>query len=165
LLAAGVQSLSHDPIGSNALKFSAELIQTGKNTTGIAVPAEPVAKLGKRGPLRVTLNGYTFVTTPGTMHGQTMISLSAERRAAAAVVGGQTYEIEVTSDPAPASIEVPAEFAAALADADLASAFAALAPSHRKEHVRAINEAKSEDTRSRRIAAAVRMIKGQQRGR
>lgn len=62
--------------------------------------------------------------------------------------------------PPPRDVEVPADFAAALDAAGLRSAFDGLAPSHRKEHVRAVEEAKTDATRQRRIAAAVARIGG-----
>jgi uncharacterized protein YdeI (YjbR/CyaY-like superfamily) len=40
------------------------------------------------------------------------------------------------------------------------AAFDALAPSHRKEHVRAIDEAKKPDTRAKRVAACVAKVNG-----
>ena len=56
-------------------------------------------------------------------------------------------------------IEVPADFAAALDAAGVRAAFDKLAPSHRKEHVRAIEEAKAADTRARRIEKAIEKLK------
>ena len=48
--------------------------------------------------------------------------------------------------------------AAALKDAGARAAFDALAFTHRKEHVRAIEDAKAPETRARRIAKAVQMV-------
>jgi uncharacterized protein YdeI (YjbR/CyaY-like superfamily) len=57
---------------------------------------------------------------------------------------------------------VPAALAAALADDPIAAAaWDKLAYSHRKEHARAISEAKAEDTRARRVAKAVAMLRGE----
>ena len=58
-------------------------------------------------------------------------------------------------DTAPREVEVPEDLAAALAAAGLREAFDELAPSHRREHVRAILDAKKPETRERRIAAAI----------
>lgn len=67
---------------------------------------------------------------------------------------------EAVLDTAPREVSVPQDFAAALAEAGLTDRFAALAFSHRKEHVRAIEEAKTPETRARCIAKAVQMVKG-----
>jgi uncharacterized protein YdeI (YjbR/CyaY-like superfamily) len=42
----------------------------------------------------------------------------------------------------------------------LGAAFDALAPSHRKEHVRPIDEAKKPETRANRVAACVAKVSG-----
>jgi hypothetical protein len=56
-------------------------------------------------------------------------------------------------------VVVPEDFAAALASSPVAqAAFAKLPPSHRREHVEAIEEAKKAETRARRIAKAVEML-------
>ena len=56
------------------------------------------------------------------------------------------------------TVTVPPDFAKALKAAGLRSTFDALAYSHRKEHVRLIEEAKKPETRQRRIEAAVAKI-------
>jgi uncharacterized protein YdeI (YjbR/CyaY-like superfamily) len=58
-------------------------------------------------------------------------------------------------DDAPRDVELPEDFATALGAAGARAAFDGLAPSRRKEHVRAILEARAPDTRARRIAKAV----------
>jgi uncharacterized protein YdeI (YjbR/CyaY-like superfamily) len=50
---------------------------------------------------------------------------------------------------------VPADFAKAMRAAGVRTTFDALAYSHRKEHVRVIEEAKKPETRQRRIDAAI----------
>jgi uncharacterized protein YdeI (YjbR/CyaY-like superfamily) len=57
-------------------------------------------------------------------------------------------------------VVVPADLAAAL-DAEPAARgrFDALPYSHRKEHVRAVEQAKAPETRQRRIARAVAMLR------
>jgi uncharacterized protein YdeI (YjbR/CyaY-like superfamily) len=54
---------------------------------------------------------------------------------------------------------VPADFAAALRESGLTKAFDALSYTHRKEHVRAIEEAKKPETRARRIEAAIAKLR------
>lgn len=56
-------------------------------------------------------------------------------------------------------IVVPKDFTEALAAKPVAqTAFAKLPPSHRREHIEAIEEAKKPETRSRRIAKAIDML-------
>lgn len=73
---------------------------------------------------------------------------------------GDEVTASIELDTAEPVVEVPADLAAALdADPQLRAAFAALPYSHRKEHVRAITEAKRPETRARRVAAAIEMLR------
>jgi hypothetical protein len=136
--------------------FRTTLLQSGNNV-GIVVPDDVLASLGagKRVPVTVTVNGYTYRSTTAVMGGQTLISLSKAHREAAGVAGGEEHDVTLEHDTAPRDVEVPQELAAALSDAGVREAFDALAPSYRKEHVRSVSEAKAEATRDRRIAKIV----------
>jgi uncharacterized protein YdeI (YjbR/CyaY-like superfamily) len=58
-----------------------------------------------------------------------------------------------------APLEVPADFAAALEVLpDAKAAFMRLPPSHRREHIMAIEQAERPDTRRRRIESAIDML-------
>lgn len=129
-----------------------------KNTAGIVIPADVIESFGagKRPPVKVTINGYTYQGTVAVMGGDFMVSLAAEHREKAAVSGGDTVDVEIEHDPAPRVIEVPEDLASALESADVWDSFQALAPSRRKEHVRGVNDAKTPDTRARRIDAVVK---------
>jgi uncharacterized protein YdeI (YjbR/CyaY-like superfamily) len=64
------------------------------------------------------------------------------------------------------NVEVPEEFALALkADPKALAAFEAMPPSHQREYVGAIVEAKKPETKQRRIESAISMIRkwGEQR--
>ena len=140
------------------MRFKTTLLQgESKNVVGIVVPPEVVAALGagKRPPVTVTMNGYTYRSTVAVMGGDFMVGVAAEHREKAGVAGGDTVEVQLELDAAPRTVEVPADLAKALEDAGASAAFAALAPSQRKEHVRNVNEAKAPETRLRRIQAIV----------
>ena len=128
------------------------------NATGFEVPDDVVAALGKgkRPPVKVSLNGYTYRTTVAVMGGVFMLPLSAENREAAGAKAGDTVELTLALDTEPRTVEVPADLAAALAQVpDATATFAALAYSMRKEHVREVESAKAQATRERRIAGIV----------
>lgn len=56
-------------------------------------------------------------------------------------------------------VEVPADFASELKkNSDALEAFEAMPPSHQREYVSVIAEAKKPETRQRRIASAIEMI-------
>ena len=54
---------------------------------------------------------------------------------------------------------MPSDLATALDEAGLRETFDALAYSHRREHVNAINDAKKPETRARRITKALEMLR------
>jgi hypothetical protein len=127
------------------------------NNVGIDVPEQVVAGLGqgKRPPVVVTVNGYTYRSTVAPMGGRFLIPLAAAHRAQAGVAGGEEHEVSIELDEQPRTVEVPDDLAQALDTAGVRDAFDNLAFSHRKEHVRSVTEAKAVATRERRIARVV----------
>jgi hypothetical protein len=111
--------------------------------------------------VRVTINGYTYRSTVAPYGGRFFLPLSAENRTGAGVVAGDKVTVRLELDREPREVAVPADFQAAL-DTEPAARdkFAALSYSHRKEHVRAIEEAKKTETRQRRIAKAIDSLRG-----
>jgi antitoxin component of MazEF toxin-antitoxin module len=140
------------------MRFTTTIEQHGKTATGMAVPPEVVEALGggKKPAVTVTVGGHTYRTSIGSMGGRSLIPLSAERRTAAGVSAGDEVEVDVELDTQPREVDVPADLAAAL-DAEPAARarFDALSYSHQQRHVLAVEGAKAEATRQRRVAAAV----------
>ena len=141
------------------MRFRATLELGGKTATGFRVPAEVVAALGtsKRPPVRVTINGHTYRNTVAVYGGVFMLGVSAEHRAAAGVQAGDELDVDIELDTAPREVTVPPDFADALdADAQARRFFDRLSYSHKQRHILAIEQAKTVETRQRRIAKAVR---------
>jgi len=124
---------------------------------------EQVAALGdgrKAFPVQVTVQGTTLTLRLARMGGENLIGLARAAREQAGVEIGAGYDVEITVDAGDRTVEVPDDLAAALAaDPAAATAFAALAYSHRKEFVRWVSEAKREATRADRIATTVEMAR------
>jgi len=141
--------------------FRTTLVHYGNNV-GIDVPEEVVLGFGagKRVPVNVTVNGHSWRSTVAVMGGKYLVGIPKAERELAGVAGGETHEVTLEHDTAERTVEVPGDLAAALATAGLREQFDALAYSHRKEHVRAIDEAKTEATRERRIAKAIEKLGG-----
>ena len=141
------------------MRFETTMAQSGNNT-GIRVPEEVVATLGggKRAAVWVTVNGYAYRSTLAVMGGQHLIPFSSDKRKETGIRGGDAIVVDLELDTAPRTVEVSADFAAALEEAGLRVAFDAMPPSHRKAHVTVNEEAKAAATRERRIAAAVAKI-------
>ena len=134
--------------------FRTVLHQTGNNV-GIVVPDAVVAELGagKRPLVTVTIDGrYSFDYTIAVMGGKNLIGFSAAHRAASGFAGGDEVEISLALQTAPREIDMPPELTAALAaDPVAAAAFEKLSYTFRKEHARAISEAKADETKQRRL--------------
>jgi hypothetical protein len=143
--------------------FTVELISGGGNTAGIVIPDDVVTALGgKRVPVIVTLNrSYSYPNTTAVMGGRNLVGVSQEHRSASGVSVGDMIEVTLTRDDATRTVEVPDDLALALANDPIAAeAWQTLAFSHRKEHVRAITEAKAPETRARRVDKAMEKLRG-----
>lgn len=140
--------------------FTTTLLLDGNNV-GIEVPEEIVTGFGagKRVPVIVTIAGYSYPSTIAVIGGRYLVSLAAGHRAAAGVAGGEAHEVTLTHDTSARDTPVPDDLAEALAAGGLRGKFDVLAPSHRKEHVRSVTEAKSEATRQRRIEKVVAALR------
>jgi hypothetical protein len=132
----------------------------GKTATGIQVPDDVVEALGagKRPPVAVTIGSHTYRTTVAPMGGDFWIPLAAEHREAAGVAAGQEVDVSVVLDTAPREVALPEDLATALDDAARAH-FDGLAPSHKKEWVRWVEEAKKPETRAARIEKTVESLR------
>lgn len=143
------------------MKFNAIVQLSGKTATGISVPASVVESLGsgKRPAVRVTINGFTYRSTVAPMGGVFMLPISAEIRKGARVAAGDKVEVEVELDTAPREVNVPSDFAEALnSDAAARRYFDGLSYSNRLRIVSPIAEAKTDETRQRRITKAISML-------
>jgi hypothetical protein len=144
------------------MKFQTTIIGGDtKNTTGIEVPPDVVEALGsgKRPPVKVTVNGHTYRSTVAVMGGKYLISVSAEQRANTGVNAGDNVEVTLELDTEPRIVELPEDFAAALEQEPQAKAFfETLSPSNKGRHVLLINDAKTPETRQRRIDKAIETL-------
>lgn len=128
-----------------------------KNATGIPVPPEKVAELGGgKAPLvKVTVRGYSYRSKVAVYGNECLIGFSSEHREATGLKGGDAVEVTLELDTEPRTVEVPDDLLKALKEAGLEEIFEKAAPSRRKEYVRQVNEAKSPETRERRIGKIV----------
>jgi bifunctional DNA-binding transcriptional regulator/antitoxin component of YhaV-PrlF toxin-antitoxin module len=144
------------------MRFRTLIELGGKTATGMRVPAEVVEALGagKRPAVLVTINGHTYRSTVAPMGGVFMLPVSAEVRQAAGVAAGDEVEVEVVLDTAPREVVVPADLQAALDGAPEARRFfESLSYSNKRRHVMAIEEAKTPETRQRRIERAISTLR------
>jgi len=140
------------------MRFRTTVDLNGTTATGMRVPPEIVEALGsgKRPPVLVTINGYTYRSTVAVMGGESLIGVSSENRAGAGVAAGDEVDVELELDTAARTVTVPADFAAALDEDPTARAtFDGLSYSNKSWHVLSIDGAKTDETRQRRIVRSI----------
>ncbi len=131
------------------------------NHASLAIPNEVLAELGanRRAPLKVTVNGHTYQSTATAVDGECRVVFPSANRDAAVVSGSQMIEVTLELDAGYRNVDLHEDFVEALATAGLREVFDRLAYSHRREHARAIAEAKAPETRQRRIEAALERLR------
>ena len=144
------------------MRFRTTLLLAGKTATGMRVPNEVVEALGagKRPPVRVTINGYTYRNTIAVYGDEYLVGVSAEHREGAGVKAGDEVDVDIELDTAPREVSVPVDLAAAL-DAEPAArrTFDGLSYSNRNYIVTQVEGAKSDETRRRRIAKSIEALR------
>jgi hypothetical protein len=129
----------------------------------VVLADDQVAQVGegrKAFPVQATINGYTWAGRVSRMGGEFLLGLNREVRTGAGVEAGDEVTVTIALDEAPREVDVPAALAQALdGDATAKATFDALAFTHRKEFARWIAEAKKDETRERRVAQALQMLR------
>lgn len=140
------------------MRFRTTLLQSGKTAVGIQVPNDVVDALGagKRPPVRVTINGYTYRNTIAVMGGVFMVGVNAENREQAHVAGGDEVDVDIELDTQPRELTLPVDFSDALNRApDARRLFDTLSYSRQQALVQPIDQAKTPETRQRRLDKAL----------
>jgi hypothetical protein len=144
------------------MRFRATLQSNGKTATGIRVPPEVVAALGpsRKPAVRVTIAAHTYRSTIATRSGVFLLGVSAENRAAAGVAAGDELDVDLQLDTGPREVTVPPDLMGALAgDARARGFFDTLTHSQKQWYVLPIEQAKAAETRERRVAKAIAMLR------
>jgi hypothetical protein len=145
-----------------SVSFTATLQPRGP-AAAVVLDDEQVAAVGegaKRFPVVATVNGYTWRTTVVRMGGEFLLGLNREVRQGAGAEAGDTVDVAIALDTAPREVELPAPLATALdGDPEARVAYEKLSYTHRKEYARWIDEAKRDETRERRVAQALEMLR------
>ncbi|HEV2802660.1 MAG TPA: YdeI/OmpD-associated family protein [Pyrinomonadaceae bacterium] len=133
----------------------------GSEATGITIPFDVPATYGTRArvPVRGTINRHPFRGTIFPMGGKFLLVVNKELRAAAKVKGGDTVSMTLERDDEPRIVTPPADLARALKANKAAQAtWDKLSYTHKKEHARAVEDAKRPETRQRRIDKAIAQL-------
>jgi Domain of unknown function (DUF1905)/Bacteriocin-protection, YdeI or OmpD-Associated len=144
-------------------KFKVKLFgQEGSQVAALKPPFDVVEVFQRKGrvPVRGTMNGFPFRSSLMNMGGGHMMVVNAELRAGAKCKAGDTVSVVMELDEEVRKVELPAYLNKIIAaDAKAKHAWDRLAFTHQKEHVRAIEGAKREETRQKRIAAMMDMLR------
>lgn len=128
------------------------------------IPVDIQAVFGRhRPPVRVTIRGHTYRTTPARYGGEYFIVVNrANREAMGGLDHGDRVRIKIELDTEPRVVEAPPELAATLAESPKAKAkFKQLSYSHQKAYADWVAEAKRPETRVRRAEESVsRLLAG-----
>ena len=118
------------------------------------------AKLAYRARVRGTVDGVPYRSSLMKYSGRFHMGVHKATLAAAGVKAGDTVTVAIELDDAPLPGDaLPPELAAAFArNARAKAAWGKLAPSHRREHVKAIGDAKKAETRAARIERTLKML-------
>lgn len=141
--------------------FTAPIERVESGGAYVTVPFDVEAAFGKkRVPVRATIDGVEYrgslVRMGGPCH---VFGVTKAIREQLGKQPGDLVEVVLQEDTEPREVEVPADFAAALAAQPAAEAhFNALAYTHKREYVEWIADAKRPETRERRIAKAVELL-------
>ena len=125
----------------------------------VAVPPKVAAAAGlkHRDRVRGTVNGVPYRSALMKYSGVFHMGVHKATLAKAGLERGNEARVSIERDPEPLPTDtVPPDLARALrANARAAAAFRRLAPSHRREYVGFVIEAKKPETRARRVAKTV----------
>lgn len=137
------------------------IVEPNEPMRGLEVPPAVIEKLGngKRPRITVSINGHSWTTRIAIMRGRNLIGLSNANRAAAGLGVGQDVDVDISLASEPQTLEVPSDVVAALDGSPGArQRFDLLTISQRTQHIRLIGQAKSAETRSRRIQQLVQSL-------
>ena len=144
-------------------KFKVKLFgQEGSSVAALKPPFDVVDVFQRKGrvPVKGTINGFPFRSSLMNMGDGHMMVVNAELRAGAKCKAGDSVSVVMELDEDERKVELPAYLKKLIAaDPKAEEAWDKLAFTHQKEHVRAIEDAKREDTRQKRIAAMMDMLR------
>jgi Bacteriocin-protection, YdeI or OmpD-Associated/Domain of unknown function (DUF1905) len=150
----------------SAQRFTGELQDSGRGGgRWLEIPFDPKKVFGEARPaVAGTLNGAQFRGRLSVYGGKTYLGLNKHIRDAAGIDVGDKVDVVLDRDDAPREVEIPTELLVAFErDTAARAAFDKLAFTHRREYARWIAEAKKQETRERRVAKALEMLKAGER--
>ena len=150
-------------MAEKTLRFKIKLEgQEGSSAAGLIFPFDIMEVFGTKArvPVRGTINGFAYRSSLMPMGGCHMMAVNKTMREGAKAKAGDVVDIVMERDNAERTVEAPPELKKELARHKKAQEhWEKLAFTHKKEMVRWIGEAKQEETRQRRLAKVVDVLK------
>ncbi|HYM79444.1 MAG TPA: YdeI/OmpD-associated family protein [Candidatus Dormibacteraeota bacterium] len=145
------------------LKFRVKIEGKEAGVVSAITPPIDVPKMfGTRGrvPVRGTINGSPFRSSLMSMGGCHMMPVNKALCARAGVEPGDMVDVVMERDEEERTVEAPPELARELKKSKKAlERWEALAYTHRREMANSITGAKQEETRKRRLAKVIEVLK------
>ena len=152
------------PGNTQRIAFDGELIAARGGGHAIRVEESDVTSLGAKHMSRVagTLNGHPFRSNLVKMGGGMLLGVHKANVEALGLSPGDTVAVAMSLDTEPRGDDTPPEILAEALRNDpvAAETWDALAPSHRREYVGYIKEAKKDETRARRVKRTIDELAG-----
>jgi uncharacterized protein YdeI (YjbR/CyaY-like superfamily) len=139
------------------MKFQAKVIPSG-NALAVVIPTAVMKTLGSeaRPLIAITINGHQWRSRVALKNGKRLIGISAANRVKSGIAEGEVVPVELERDNQPRVVTEPADLAKALKGVPPArEAFNRLPFGLKNRYVNLIQEAKTPETRQRRIAKLV----------
>ena len=146
-----------------AKRFTVELERVHRTATRFRIPFDLKEAFGRaRPPVKVTIRGYTWRTTPGVYDGVGYVVVNRAAKDATGVDAPDRVQVTMDLDSAPRIVRMPGDLLKALrSDPAADAAFARLSFTHRREYVEWIEEAKRAETRARRIEGTLERVRAE----
>ena len=131
------------------------------DATGITIPFDVEEVFGaKRVPVKAVVNGAEYRGSIVRMAGKYMLGIPKAFREQAGIKAGDNIVVTLERDDVERTVKVPSDLAAALKkDKSLNAAWDKLSYTLRKENVRALEEAKQTETRTRRLEKTLALLR------
>ena len=137
--------------------FQAKVLPSG-NATAVEVPKDGIESFGAgaRPPVAISINDHRWRSRIAVMNGKCLVGISAANRRESGIAEGDLVDVQIELDEEPRTLPEPTDLSEALRkNKGARAAFDSLPFGLKRKHVAAIEDAKSLETRQRRIAKLV----------
>lgn len=152
--------------GDGPFKFKTKLIgEKGTEVAAVKPPFDVPAVFGaKRVPIKGTVNKFAFRSTLCNMGSGHMFAVNKTMREGGKCKAGDVVDVVIARDRDERKVEVPTYIAKTIAkDKKAKATWDSLSFTHQKEWVRAIEEAKKEETKKSRLEKMMAAMKAGKR--